>query len=78
MQTDPTMTDPILRRLTDAAATLVEQGHAESKVVDAMLTITTAWAVAHEGPQAVARRLYMLALQFAAQAERQEPGPRSH
>jgi hypothetical protein len=44
------------------------------KVMDAMLTLTTTWAVAHEGPQVVARQLYMLALKFAAEAEGMKQG----
>jgi hypothetical protein len=64
----------ILLGLTEAAATLIEQGHAEDKVMDAMLTLTTTWAVAHEGPQVVARQFYTLALKFAAEAERDRSG----
>jgi hypothetical protein len=65
----------ILSALIKTATTLIKAGHPVDKVMDGMLTLTTAWSVAHEGPEVVARRLYMLALQFAAEAERQEPGP---
>lgn len=68
--------DPILDGLTDAVVGLVGKGHREDAVMDGMLTLTTGWAMAHEGPREVARRLYLLSLRFAAEAERIE-GARS-
>jgi hypothetical protein len=64
--------DPILDGLTDAATGLVRKGHKEDAVMDGMLTLTVGWAMAHEGPQQVARRLYMLALRCASEAELME------
>jgi hypothetical protein len=62
----------ILSALIKTATTLIEAGHPVDKLMDAVLTLTTTWAVTHEGPQVVARQLYMLALKFAAEAERLE------
>jgi hypothetical protein len=67
--------DPILDGLTDAAGGLIGKGHKEVAVMDGMLTLATGWAMAHEGPRGTARRLYMLSLRCAAEAERLEGAP---
>lgn len=69
------MNHQILEGLTEAAAKLVEAGHEEDAVFDNMLTLTVGWAVNKEGPREVARRLYLLSLRCAADAEMREGAP---
>lgn len=65
----------ILKALTEAAAKLVEAGHDEDEVFDNMLSLTLSWAVNREGPREIGRRLYMLSLRCAADAEMREGAP---
>jgi hypothetical protein len=69
---ETTMNHDILKGLTDAAAKLVEDGHDEDAVFDHMLSLTVSWAVNREGPREIGRRLYMLSLRCAADAEMRE------
>jgi hypothetical protein len=62
----------ILKALTEAAARLVEAGHSEDDVFDNMLTLTVTWAVHKEGASEIGRRLYLLRLRCAADAEMRE------
>ena len=68
--------DPILAGLTDAVTAMIDKGHDVEAVMDGMLSLTVGWAIDKKGPREIARRLYLISLKCAADAEMLE-GARS-
>jgi hypothetical protein len=64
MSEDPVL-DPILDRLREISAKVIEVGRREDALMDSTFGMAMCWVLQAEGPCEVSRRVHMLALQAA-------------